>query len=95
LRMVLEVGVRRVGGGFGGMVGALPVESHKRAALDFVAELRGSPRACDRRPVEHNDSLVHADELPVPMFGVDLNMRCTFWNRCAIWFHRMHLSYQA
>lgn len=78
--MVLEVGSRRGGGGFGGMVGA-PVESHKRAALDFVAELRGSPRACDRRPVEHNGSLVHADELPVPMFGVDLNMRCTFWNR--------------
>lgn len=82
--MVLEVGVRRVGGGFGGMVGSPPFESHKRAALDFVAELRGSPRACDRRPLEQHDSLVHADELPVPMFGVDLNMRCTFWNRRAV-----------
>lgn len=81
--MVLEVGVRRVAGGFGGMVGPPLMVNHQRAALDFVAELRGSPRACDRRPVEHNDSLVHADELPVPMFGVDLKMRCTFWNRRA------------
>lgn len=65
------------------MVGG--VDNHKRAALDFVAELTGSPRAgSDKRALEQNDSLVHADELPVPMFGVDMNMRCTFWNRRAM-----------
>lgn len=74
LRMFLEVH-KKVG-----MVGG--VENHKRAALDFVAELTGSPRAVnDKRASEHNEGLLHADELPVPMFGVDMNMRCTVWNR--------------
>ncbi|KAG0628650.1 hypothetical protein M758_1G042900 [Ceratodon purpureus] len=80
--MFLEVGYKRVGGG---MVGGSEV-SHKRAALDFVAELTGSPRAGgEKKGLElHNDaSYVHADELPVPMFGVDMNLRCTFWNRRA------------
>lgn len=76
LRMFLEVH-KKVG-----MVGG--VENHKRAALDFVAELTGSPRAVnDKRASEHNEGLLHADELPVPMFGVDMNMRCTVWNRRA------------
>jgi hypothetical protein len=78
VRMFLEVGYKRVGGGM--------EVNHKRAALEFVAELTGSPRAGpDRKALEHhhpNDSsLVHADELPVPMFAVDINLRCTFWNR--------------
>lgn len=77
MRMFLEVGYKRVGGGMA--VGNAEV-NHKRAALEFVAELTGSPRAGpDRHP--NDSSLVHADELPVPMFAVDINLRCTFWNR--------------
>lgn len=72
-----EDGYKRVGGMVGGV-------NHKRAALDFVAELTGASRG-EKKVLDqyHNDShsLVHADELPVPMFGVDLNLRCTFWNR--------------
>lgn len=77
--MFLEEGYKRVGGMVGGV-------NHKRAALDFVAELTGASRG-EKKVLDqyHNDShsLVHADELPVPMFGVDLNLRCTFWNRRA------------
>ena len=76
--MFLEVGCKS-GGGMGGASSG--VLNHKRAARDFVAELTGSPRA--RGEKKGMQDLVHADELPVPMFGVDVNLRCTFWNRFA------------
>ncbi|XP_024369451.1 uncharacterized protein [Physcomitrium patens] len=77
--MILETGQRKVGG-LAAMFGA-PELDFKRAAVDFVAELSRSPRAgSDRKALDMTDALVHADELPVPMFGVDLNLRCTFWN---------------
>ena len=72
VKMFLDVGYKRVG-----MAG--PEVNHKRAALDFVAELTGSPRAGEKRG--DDAAIIHADELPVPMFGVDMNLRCTFWNR--------------
>lgn len=78
--MFLETGQRKasdLSSMFGG-----PENDHKRAAINFVAELTGSPHAgCAKRVSDQNDALVHADELPVPTFGVDMNMRCTFWNR--------------
>ncbi|KAG0579822.1 hypothetical protein M758_4G127400 [Ceratodon purpureus] len=76
--MFLEEGYKRVGG----MTGV----NHKRAARNFVAELTGG--CAGKKGVEYgcnggSHSLVHADELPVAMFGVDLSLRCTFWNRRA------------
>ena len=78
--MFLEEGCKRAGG----MVSGGRQVNHKRAALDFVAELTGSCRAGGeiKGLDHHNDSSrMHADDLPVPMFGVDMNLRCTFWNR--------------
>lgn len=74
---MMETECKRGPGGRRGA--AMAAEEHRREALDFVLELAGS------RPNPNKmlgcDSLVQADELPVPMFVVDLDMCCVLWNK--------------
>ncbi|CAK9198667.1 unnamed protein product [Sphagnum troendelagicum] len=67
-------------------------EDHQRAALDFVLELAGHPpprctsssfMGMQLPPLASGNSFVYADELPVPLFAADLNMRCVLWNKRA------------
>lgn len=55
--------------------------SHQRAAVEFVMELAGKHTVPVADKISGCQSLLHADEIPVPMFSVDLDMRCVLWNK--------------
>lgn len=57
--------------------------SHQRAAVEFVMELAGKHTVPVADKIAGCQSLLHADEIPVPMFSVDLDMRCVLWNKRA------------
>lgn len=63
-------------------------QDHHRAAQEFVLELSsaGSPRTPrlpeqKRQPLASYNALVQAEDIPVPLFAVDLDMRCVLWNK--------------
>lgn len=57
-------------------------DAYRREALEFVQELAG-PRPVPVVPkhLPSSDAVVFADQLPVPMFAVDCDMRCVLWNK--------------
>lgn len=54
---------------------------HQRAAVEFVMELAGKHTVPVTEKIAGCQSLLHADEIPVPMFSVDFDMRCVLWNK--------------
>jgi len=57
--------------------------NHQRAAVEFVMELAGKHTVPVTEKIAGCQSLLHADEIPVPMFSVDFDMRCVLWNKRA------------
>lgn len=55
--------------------------NHQRAAVEFVMELAGKHTVPVTEKIAGCQSLLHADEIPVPMFSVDFDMRCVLWNK--------------
>lgn len=94
LTMFLESGYERVGASRSISGGVFPTmdsprcnsageEDHQRAAVEFVMELAGKHTTLVSEKIERCHSLVYADQIPVPMFNVDFNLRCLLWNKRA------------
>jgi len=92
--MFLETGYKRVGAlrtTWGGPLPAMENRSprfaddidHQRAAVEFVMELAGQHTVPVSEKIVGCHSLLHGDEIPVPMFNVDFDMRCLLWNKRA------------
>ncbi|XP_024369045.1 uncharacterized protein [Physcomitrium patens] len=92
--MFLESGYERVGASRSISGGVFPTmdsprcnsageEDHQRAAVEFVMELAGKHTTLVSEKIERCHSLVYADQIPVPMFNVDFNLRCLLWNKRA------------
>lgn len=90
--MFLETGYKRVGAlrtTWGGPFPAMENRSprvaddgdHQRAAVEFVMELAGQHTVPVSEKIVGCHSLLHGDEIPVPMFNVDFDMRCLLWNK--------------
>eukprot|EP00245_Coleochaete_scutata_P015666 TRINITY_DN7073_c0_g2_i1.p1 TRINITY_DN7073_c0_g2~~TRINITY_DN7073_c0_g2_i1.p1 ORF type:complete len:486 (-),score=72.53 TRINITY_DN7073_c0_g2_i1:532-1989(-) len=58
-------------------------DTNQRAALDFVLELAGPRTVVGEKPL-CSDSFICAEELPIPAFAVDRDLRCVLWNRRAV-----------